>query len=72
MMYIVLEIQTNENGTVATLPPIIKDNRDEAESVYHSILSFAAVSALPMHAAILMTNEGREILHQAYTHLPQE
>ena len=71
-MYIVLEIQTNANGTVATLPPIIKATREEAESSYHSILSFAAVSALPMHSAILMTNEGREIMHQAYTHLPQE
>lgn len=67
-MYIVLEIQTNPDGTVATLPPIIKATRDEAESVYHSILSYAAVSALPMHAAILMTNEGREIMHQAYLH----
>ena len=70
-MYIVLEIQTNPDGTVATLPPIIKATREEAESSYHSILSYAAVSALPMHAAILMTNEGRELMHQAYTHQEQ-
>lgn len=70
-MYIVLEIQTMADGTVATLPPIIKATRDEAESVYHSILSYAAVSVLPMHAAILMTNEGREIMHQAYLHQEQ-
>lgn len=67
-MYIVLEIQTFADGSVATLPPTIKSTRDEAESVYHSILSFAALSDLPMHAAILMTNEGKEIMHQAYTH----
>lgn len=67
-MYIVLEIQTFADGSVATLPPTIKATRDEAESVYHSILSFAALSDLPMHAAILMTNEGKEIMHQAYTH----
>ncbi len=71
-MYIVLEIQTNADGTVSPLPPIIKASREEAESDYHRILSFAAVSALPMHSAILMTNEGREILHQAYTHLQTE
>lgn len=67
-MYIVLEIQTFADGSVTTLPPTIKATRDEAESVYHSILSFAALSDLPMHAAILMTNEGKEIMHQAYTH----
>lgn len=67
-MYIVLEIQTFADGSVATLPPTIKATREEAESVYHSILSFAALSDLPMHAAILMTNEGKEIMHQAYTH----
>ena len=37
-MYIVLEIQTFADGSVATLPPTIKATRDEAESVYHSIL----------------------------------
>ena len=67
-MYIVLEIQTYANGTVATLPPIIKASRDEAESAYHSILSAAAVSELPLHSAILMSNEGRELMHQAYVH----
>lgn len=71
-MYIVLEIQTFDNGQVATLPPTIKATRDEAESVYHSILSYAALSELPMHAAILMTSEGKEIMHQAYTHATAE
>ena len=72
-MFIVLEIQTNTNGTVSMLPPIIKASREEAESAYHSILSFAAVSALPMHAAMLLANAGHEIMHQAYTHnIPEE
>lgn len=67
-MYIILEIQTFANGQVALLPAITKENRQEAESVYHSILSAAAVSALPMHAAVIMTNEGKVIMQQAYTH----
>lgn len=72
-MFIVLEIQTNTNGTVSMLPPIVKASREEAESAYHSILSFAAVSALPMHAATLLANDGHEIMHQAYTHnIPEE
>lgn len=67
-MYIVLEIQTNADGTVTTLPPIIKATREEAESSYHSILSFAALSPLPMHAAVLMTNEGIVLDRKSYTH----
>ena len=56
------------DGTVAVLTPIVKASRDEAESAYHSILSFAAVSTIPMHAAVMMTNEGIEIARQSYTH----
>lgn len=70
-MYIVLEIQTMVGGTVAVLTPIIKASREEAESVYHSILSYAAVSSIPMHAAVIMTNEGIEIARQSYTHLQE-
>lgn len=72
-MFIVQEIQTFADGTVSLLPPITKASREEAESVYHSILSFAAVSKIPMHAATLLANDGHEIMHQAYTHdIPEE
>ena len=66
-MYIILEIQTFADGTVSLLTTT-KATKQEAESKYHSILSFAAVSSLPVHAASLLTNEGREIYHQSYTH----
>ncbi len=67
-MFIVLEIQTFDDGSIAMLPAITKASREEAESAYHSILAAAAVSALPMHAAIIMANDGHEIEHKAYTH----
>ena len=70
-MYIVLEIQTMGVGQVAVLTPIIKASRDEAESAFHSILSYAAVSSIPMHAAVLMTNEGVVIDRKAYVHEEQ-
>lgn len=34
-MFIVLEIQTFANGTVAVLDPTKKETRGEAESVFH-------------------------------------
>ena len=69
-MYIVLEIQTSDQ--VATLPPIIKATKEEAYSAYYSILAAAAISQLPMHAAVLMTNEGNIIEHKAFTHQEEE
>ena len=65
-MYIIIEIQTN-NGTVSILPAVIKETRNEAESVYHSILAAAAISGLDCHSAVLLTNEGQLIMSQCYT-----
>lgn len=67
-MFIVVEIQTMTDGSVAVLPPTVKASRPEAESVFHSILSYAAQSEIPMHAAVLMTNEGIVLDRKAYTH----
>ena len=66
-MYVVLEIQTNSNGTVGNLVTAFSD-RSSAESAFHSILASAAVSELPAHAAVLMTNEGSVIDSRCYMH----
>ena len=57
MKYLVIEIQTAQDGTVSNLVSAY-DTRNEAESAYHTVLAAAAVSELPCHAAVLMTNEG--------------
>ena len=64
MKYIVLEMQTNSEGVVS---PIVYqfDTRNEAEAKYHYILSFAAVTTLPVHSAAILTNNG-EMLASAY------
>lgn len=71
MKYLVIEIQTFEGGTISTLT-YAYDDRLSAESKYHAILSTAAASALPLHACTMMTSDGREIMHQSYTHATQE
>lgn len=63
--YIVLEIQTYLSGEVGTLITQ-HTNRNEAESKYHSVLSAAAISGLPKHAAVLMTNDGFFIESKSY------
>lgn len=66
-MYLVLEIQTNADGTIGT---IITQHatQNEAESKYHTVLAAAAVSNLPAHAAVLMYHLGNVLSAQHYTH----
>lgn len=64
-MYIVLEIQTST--TVATLVNSYED-RNQAESKYHQILTAAALSSVPKHSAVLMNDEGQTIKSETYIH----
>lgn len=66
MKYIVIELQTAADGTVANIVTV-KDNENEAKSTYHSILAAAALSNLPSHAAVLMTSDGNPIRNECYT-----
>jgi hypothetical protein len=67
MKYVVLELQTNSDGTVGNLVTA-HDTRNAAESAYHSVLAAAAISALPKHAAVLLTSEGTLLDSRCYEH----
>ena len=66
-MYIVFEIQTSTDGTVGTLVSTFTD-QNQAESAYHQVLAAAAVSSLPVHSCVLMSNQGFEIKSECYKH----
>ena len=66
-MFIVFEIQTNTDGTVGTLVTTYT-NQNAAESHYHGVLEAAAVSALPVHSCVLMTEEGFQMRREVYKH----
>ena len=68
-MYIVMEIQTSEQ--VATIVNAY-DNRNEAEQKYHQILSAAAVSQVPKHGAVMLTDEGVRLKGECYIHEQEE
>lgn len=63
--YIVFEIQTNSNGAVGTLVTSY-DDRPHAESAYHGVLASAAISSLPCHACVLLTNTGEMLECRVY------
>lgn len=62
MKYLVIEIQKNADGTVGNLV-FSFDELNVAQSKYHSVLSAAAVSGLPSHAAVLMDEAGFYLDH---------
>ena len=66
-MFIILETQTNANGTVSTIITQFSD-KDQAESKYHQILASAAVSSLPKHTAFMLTDEGYVLKSECYRH----
>ena len=65
-MFIVIELQ----GDGETVANIVTQHatQAEAESKYHLVLSAAAVSNVPKHAAIMLSDEGFPMLSQCYKH----
>lgn len=64
-MYLVLELQQGE--TLAQLA-FAYDTLPEAEQKYHQILSFAAVSDMPIHSAVLLDSSGYTLKRESYVH----
>ena len=67
MKYIVIELQKNAEGVVSNLVTA-HETLAEAESKYHSILAAAAVSTIPVHSAIIVSEEGFPVKYQCYKH----
>ena len=66
-MYLVMELQKNKDGHVAN---IVTEHETLAlaESKYHMVLSAAAVSGIPVHSAIILSDEGFPMEHRRWKH----
>lgn len=65
--YIVIELQTNSDGSVGNIATA-HDTQLDAESKFHSILAAAALSQLPVHAAVMLSSDGNFIDSRSYRH----
>ena len=66
-MYIVVELQSNTDGVVSNL--VTSHNTlAEAESKFHSIMASAAINDVPVHSAIIVSEEGFPVAHKCYKH----
>ena len=66
-MYIVIETQTT-NDSVAIAPPVSFNNIDKAYQKFYMILAAAAVSNIPIHAAIMLNEKGELIRSEYFDH----
>ena len=69
-MYIVIEMQTND-GITSTITNAY-DDESLAFQKYHQILSFAAVSTVDVHTAVMMNEYGMVIRNEDFTHNSEE
>lgn len=67
MKYIVIEMQKNAEGMVANLVTA-HDTLAEAESKFYTILASAAINNVPVHSAVILSEEGFPVKHQCYKH----
>lgn len=67
MKYCVIELQKNAEGVLTPLVSV-HDTKEEAESKYHSVLAYAAVSEIPVHSATILTEEGFCLAYKHYKH----
>lgn len=66
-MFVVIELQKNTEGVVSNIVTSY-ENLAEAESKYYSVLAAAAISNVPVHSAIIVSEEGFPVKHQRYKH----
>ena len=67
MKYVAIEIKVKKDGTME-VSTFKKDDRPQAEKAYHSILTTAADSEHPVHAATLLNELGEKIKTEYYKH----
>lgn len=67
MKYIVIELQKSTEGVVSN---IVTEHPtlNEAESKYFSVMAAAAVSEIPVHSAIIVSEEALPVRHEFYNH----
>ena len=74
--FYIVEIQQYANGDFGHIVHFAYDAdpdtaRLKGEAKYYEVLSAAAISNLPSHAAIMFSTEGFPLLHQCYKHTVQ-
>lgn len=71
-MYIILEIQKMNSGSVAIVPPASYSDQNLAEQKYHNSLAAAAVSSVDVHSVVMLSDTGEWLNGKTYYHGHEE
>ena len=64
-MFIVIELQTNADGSVGNIVTNYED-RNVAESKFHQIMAAAAISDVTVHSALMVDEAGMVLKQDRY------
>lgn len=67
-MFIIIEIQKSNLGSVAIVPPASYSDHDHANQAYHTALAAAAVSQVDVHSVVMLDDTGARIKGESYYH----
>ena len=68
MKYLVIEIQKFADGTVAVPPIHTADTFLQARSTFYSLCAVAAISEVPVHTVVLLSDVGQELGLESFDH----
>ena len=71
-MFAVLEIQTNAEGTMALVPPLVYDTMNEALSAFYTKMVSATQSSVYQHTIAIMDNVGQIVKKETVFHEVEE
>lgn len=70
-MYIVLEIQEEQDGRTRVLEPAFFEEKEDALQKYYIVLSYAVKSELAKHTAMIVTPDGQVFKSECYMFTPE-
>lgn len=71
-MYVVLEIQQEQDGTTRVLEPAMFEDKGDALQKYYLILQYAVKSELARHTAMVLTTDGSVYKCECYMYTPPQ
>lgn len=66
-MYAIVELQKTDEKTIAAAVQTA-DTLNKAKSICHQILTYAALSSIPVHTAVILTEDGIPVMSESFTH----
>lgn len=66
-MYVVVELQKSDDNTINSIVSTHQTLND-AESKFHQVLSYAAVSNVQLHSCVLLNEDAYTIKSESYSH----